>query len=275
MAGDSWYYAFNNAQQGPVSLDQLRQLIAVGELGAESLVWREGMAEWAAAESVPGLFQGAAVRPNIGAGNDPSSVATDEKVASSGDYSAPWMGHAEPALMGGQLNYFSTVPDPYAYAGFWLRFAAYLIDYIILSAFGWIVASVVRIAVLASGLQTGSSPLGTYFLRPAGSRGMNGAILAIGLLSQMLVLIGRWLYYGLMEASAYQGTLGKMAIGIKVTDLSGKRIAFGRATGRFFGKILSWLLLGIGFLMIGGTDRKQGLHDQMAGTLVLRKGTRT
>jgi uncharacterized RDD family membrane protein YckC len=79
-----------------------------------------------------------------------------------------------------------------------------------------------------------------------------------------------WLYSALMERSSKQATLGKMALGIRVTDLDGNRIGFGKATGRYFAKILSALILGIGFLMVAFTQRKQGLHDMLAGTLVMR-----
>jgi uncharacterized RDD family membrane protein YckC len=56
-----------------------------------------------------------------------------------------------------------------------------------------------------------------------------------------------------------------------VTDLNGDRISFGKASGRFFGKIISRLILGIGFFMIGFTEKKQGLHDMIAGCLVVKK----
>ena len=62
----------------------------------------------------------------------------------------------------------------------------------------------------------------------------------------------------------------KKVLGLRVTDLNGNQISFGNATGRHFAKMLSGLLLGIGFIMIAFTDQKQGLHDQIAGTLVLR-----
>jgi uncharacterized RDD family membrane protein YckC len=78
------------------------------------------------------------------------------------------------------------------------------------------------------------------------------------------------LYAALMESSSKQATLGKMALGVRVTDLDGNRIGFGKATGRHFAKILSALILGIGFLMVAFTQRKQGLHDMLAGTLVMR-----
>jgi len=67
------------------------------------------------------------------------------------------------------------------------------------------------------------------------------------------------MYQAVMESSVKQATLGKMALGIVVTDLSGNRVSFGKALGRYFGQILSGFILGIGFLMIGFTTKKQGL----------------
>ena len=61
-----------------------------------------------------------------------------------------------------------------------------------------------------------------------------------------------------------------MALGMKVTDLAGNRISFLRATGRYFAKIISALILFIGFIMVAFTEKKQGLHDMIAGTLVVR-----
>ena len=80
-----------------------------------------------------------------------------------------------------------------------------------------------------------------------------------------------WIYYAALESSSWHATLGKKILGLKVTDLTGNRITFARASGRFFGKILSGMILGIGFLMAGFTARKQALHDILAGCLVLRQ----
>lgn len=79
-----------------------------------------------------------------------------------------------------------------------------------------------------------------------------------------------WLYWSLLESSGAQATLGKRLLGLKVTDLANRRITFGRATGRFFGKILSGLTFTVGFMMAGFTEKKQALHDIVAGTLVVR-----
>ncbi len=88
---------------------------------------------------------------------------------------------------------------------------------------------------------------------------------------RLLALMAGWIYFASMESSGWQATLGKKALGLKVTDLAGNRITFARASGRFFGKLLSGMILMIGFFMAGFTERKQALHDILAGCLVLRQ----
>ena len=90
-------------------------------------------------------------------------------------------------------------------------------------------------------------------------------------LDLMVALVVQWLYFAVMESSAKQATLGKMAVGIRVTDLAGNRVSFLRASGRYFGKIISGMILCVGYLMAAFTARKQALHDMMAGCLVVRK----
>ena len=146
------------------------------------------------------------------------------------------------------------------YAGFWRRFAAYIIDTIVIIAV-WVILQV------ATGL--------TFECVSPESTG--GADVQVGFscestaIGNLVMLVGGWLYFALMETSSRQATLGKMALGIVVTDADGNRLSFGRATGRYFGKIVSAVILMIGFIMIAFTSRKQGLHDIMAGCLVTRK----
>jgi uncharacterized RDD family membrane protein YckC len=162
------------------------------------------------------------------------------------------------------------------YAGFWRRFAAYFIDGIIVGAVFWIIA-IIGFGGMFGGLMMHArhshnfnysyNSDGTYNGDPAVVMSMIMMCLAFA----AVAAIGGWLYFGLMESSAKQGTLGKMAVGIKVTDLQGNRISFGRATGRYFSKILSGLILYIGYMMAGFTEKKQALHDMIAGTLVVVK----
>ena len=79
-----------------------------------------------------------------------------------------------------------------------------------------------------------------------------------------------WLYFALMESSERGATVGKMALGLRVVTSNGQRLSFMNATGRYFAKIISAIILGIGYLMIAFTDRKRGLHDMIAGTLVIK-----
>jgi uncharacterized RDD family membrane protein YckC len=96
------------------------------------------------------------------------------------------------------------------------------------------------------------------------------AILAIVAIIFLVSVGGGWLYFAVMESSSKQGTLGKMVLKLKVTDLNGNRLGFGRATGRYFAKWINSFALYVGWIIAGFTARKQGLHDFIAGTLVLK-----
>jgi len=141
------------------------------------------------------------------------------------------------------------------YGGFWIRVVAAIIDAIILR----VVVSPVSMIFGGLGLAGGMTGLPH-----------RGLALLGGGVTFILLLFGSWLYEAFMESSSYQATLGKMIFGMKVTDLYGNRISFGRATGRHFAKWLSAMILCIGYMMVGFTERKQGLHDLLAGTLVRR-----
>ncbi|HEV2315008.1 MAG TPA: RDD family protein [Candidatus Acidoferrales bacterium] len=149
-----------------------------------------------------------------------------------------------------------------AYAGFWLRFVAWIIDRILLGvSFSFIslpimAASGLRDIMMNHPPQTLPELFGLF-----------------SMLSRLIALaiVFNWLYYALLESSAWQATLGKKALGLEVTDMAGRRISFARATGRYFGKIVSAFILMIGFIMAGFTAQKQALHDMMAGCLVIRK----
>ncbi len=145
------------------------------------------------------------------------------------------------------------------YAGFWNRFAALFIDSLIIAA--------------------GSAMFSLPFLIAKGLRKTTSYLSLVDfdfILSLLTMLIG-WLYCTLLESSTKRATIGKMAVGIIVTDINGNRISFGRANGRWWGKTISFLILGIGYIMAGFTRKKQALHDIMADTLVLARpeGIRT
>jgi uncharacterized RDD family membrane protein YckC len=152
------------------------------------------------------------------------------------------------------------------YAGFWLRFVAYIIDDLVLSFAAFLISLpfIGGIVFSAIGISESSEFDDKMAMGIAGIIG-----LVFGLI--LVIVIMGWLYFAFMESSKNQGTLGKLALGLKVSDLEGNRISFGRATGRFFGKILSGMILYIGYILAGLTEKKQALHDMLAGCLVVKK----
>jgi uncharacterized RDD family membrane protein YckC len=134
------------------------------------------------------------------------------------------------------------------YADFGKRFLATLLDGVILAIISILINIVVGIALTLINNDTLANLVGNL----------------VG------ITIG-WLYYTIQESSPKQATLGKQALGIVVTDLNGKRISFVKATIRYFSKFISALILFIGYIMAAFTEKKQALHDIIAGTLVVNK----
>jgi uncharacterized RDD family membrane protein YckC len=156
-------------------------------------------------------------------------------------------------------------PYPGPYAGFWLRLVAYIIDAAVLTV-GTFVVVFAAVAIVGAGFLRNLEDLS----------GANGFVAGIGILILLgmifALLAASWIYYAGFESSAQQATLGKMALGLVVTDMEGRRISFARASGRFFAKIITGLIpLFIGYIMAGFTERKQALHDMIASCLVLRR----
>jgi uncharacterized RDD family membrane protein YckC len=145
---------------------------------------------------------------------------------------------------------------PVIYAGFWLRAVALVIDVLPLSI-------VLAQLVMEPMMNRAGLPMNDVWIFVT-----NRSRQAIAV--QLAVSMIAWLYWALLESSPWQATLGKRAMGLRVTDLQGRRISLARASGRFFGKFLSQILF-LGFLLAGFTEKKQALHDLLAGCLVVKK----
>jgi uncharacterized RDD family membrane protein YckC len=141
------------------------------------------------------------------------------------------------------------------YAGFWIRVLSATIDFALLFFANWPVRILVNSAITAVAMNSHPTTQKLHEIRRS-------------IFIPIAMAIG-WAYRAGMESSTKQGTLGKLAIGLKVTDELGNRISLARATARYFAKFLSLLSLGIGYLMAGFDARKQALHDRIAGTMVL------
>lgn len=164
---------------------------------------------------------------------------------------------------GNPYNNFNQNPSV-EYAGFWRRFAAYILDSLIIGI-------PLRIVGFALGVYSFNLSDYSNLFNSANAATTATANTTASSVFSFVSFIILLLYFALMESSNYQATLGKMILGIKVTDLNGEKISFGRALGRYLAKIISWIIIGIGFIMAGFTEKKQALHDMIASTLVVMK----
>ncbi|PLR97477.1 RDD family protein [Bacillus sp. T33-2] len=156
------------------------------------------------------------------------------------------------------------------YAGFWIRFAASLIDSIVLGIPLSIVSMIIFVMIFGA-----SGGLEAFLADPAAiEEGMSEeqiiAMLGAYLLTLLMNIIVSVTYFAGLHASKWQATVGKKLLGLKVTDLDGNRVSFLRALGRYLSMIfLSWIFM-IGYIMAAFTKKKQALHDLIASTVVVK-----
>jgi len=131
-------------------------------------------------------------------------------------------------------------PNSVIYVGFWKRVLASLIDSLVM---------LIPYIIMEVTVSEKAHP----FLNP------------------LIQILSFWAYTAVLQSSYWQATVGKKVLGIIVVDEYGDRLTLKRATGRFFAEILSSLLFCIGFMMVGWTKHKQGLHDKIAKTFVIKK----
>ncbi|MBV6645719.1 MAG: RDD family protein [Cyclobacteriaceae bacterium] len=151
------------------------------------------------------------------------------------------------------------------YGGFWIRFVALIIDGVAL----YIVQTILLTILGAVGL--GFATGGGFDLAALSNPESIGALVSAIMAASVVGWIIQILYGTIMESSKYQATLGKMALGLKVTDINGNRLDFIKSLLRQIGKIISGMLLLIGYIIAAFTEKKQALHDYIASTVVVKK----
>lgn len=264
----NWYYSDAERQrQGPLTAEELVQRFHQGKLRLDTLVWRDGLAEWQplrdftqelALHQTPAetFYTPVEAQPPEArtAQADPFAVPAGVfDTSAAAIYDSPYappratLVSGNAAIRGGEV----------VYAGFWKRVAAYVIDGMVVGIAGGIIGAII------------GGVMGAIFGLNGGLSG--GGFIAIQVVSNVVSISIAAVYYAWFHASANQATLGKMAIGIKVVRSDGEAISFARGIGRYFATILSSLILCIGFLMAAFTERKQTLHDMICDTLVVDK----
>lgn len=225
-----WHVGRGGQSTGPYSTEQLREMAATGRISPGDLVWKEGMAEWADCATVQGLFPATRTADRSSGGPD-------------------WNPYQSPTIDVTTASSDETGAGRIVYAEFMPRLGALILDSIFIALLTIVPAFIIGFgSMMAFGQESGP---------------------AIGsAISQLFSLFVQVAYYVGFETSAKQATWGKQIVGIKVTDLNGRRLTVGRALGRYFAKILSGCTV-IGWFLPLFTEKKQALHDIVAGTLVL------
>lgn len=255
----NWYYVDQGKQAGPVNDAQFAELVRTRKILPDTLVWREGMAAWVAYLEVqpPAPSAGSAGHAGMGSGESPDAVcaecgkmfAIQDMIRHGGVYICA---NCKPVFMqkiaeGAQLK-----TDELQYAGFWVRFGAKFLDGLILGLPFMVVFFLVLIPQIRSGTTT---PERFNFLP---------LMVQIGFVFIQMA-------YQIFFLGKYGATPGKMLCRLKVVTAEGGPIGYGRATGRFFGEMLSGMACYIGYIMVAFDSQKRALHDYICSTRVIHR----
>lgn len=249
----NWYYVEQGKQTGPANDEQFNELVQTGKITADTLVWREGMADWLPYRQVQATtgVAGPEAKPQAICA-ECGKMFPEEETIRYGDLRV--CANCKPiflqklqegaAINTGELNY----------APFGARFGAYFLDAIILLVFNQLI---VRSIMLIS--------TGTIFPGP----GVMPAVLAIFAVAFPMIV---GIAYEAFLVGKYGATLGKMALKMKVVTADGGRVSYARAFGRYFAKLLSSFTCLIGFIIAAfDNPQRRALHDYICNTRVVYK----
>ena len=231
------HYGIRGQRFGPVDLHTFVERIRAGQLSAEDFVWDDDLDDWIPLRRYAVLL-----------------ASLEEAIPDELDPEDPRL---HPLGSDPEGEVAELVP-----AGFALRLVAFVIDNLVL---------LIPMMVWSAFFQniTGTDPVTIEMILEASEAELDALLDQYTLLSGGAFLI-QGIYHALLESSPWQATLGKRALGIRVTNENGERIGIVRAFARHFGRLLCQITFMIGYLMILLTARGQGLHDRVAGTLVVR-----
>lgn len=268
-----WYYAEGGKKVGPLAEADIRRLAHQGKITRNTPVWNQGVSKWVPYGALPGGASCGAshVQKQGGTGGAMAAGATATSVKQSpeGGVACSKCGGSfrdeEVIRYDGSIICVSckpvfsqkskegaALPSSLQYAGFWIRFGAKFIDSVILGFANTILTAVLGLFV-SSGYATAAE--------------QQAAADAPSLIAAGVVQI----FYVTFFVGKYAATPGKMACRIKIVTPEGDRVSYGRAFGRYFGEMLSFITVGIGYIMAAFDDEKRSLHDRICGTRVVMK----
>jgi uncharacterized RDD family membrane protein YckC len=244
----NYHYAVNGQSNGPVTIEQIDDLVKTGSIASDTLIWTDGMPEWQPYSAIRGGSTAGAPRAAL-ASAPPVAGAVVCSVCNQ-SYPSDQVIRYGPSLVCGnckpqflqRLREGAAVAGSLDYAGFGKRFGAKFIDTILIYAINFGFAFLV-------GMVAGDDP---------------SIALVAGVLN-MVIAFG----YPIFFLGKWGQTLGKMAVGVKVVSPDGEPIGYGRAAGRVLAEIVTGFTIGIGYLMVLWDDERRSLHDRIASTRVV------
>jgi uncharacterized RDD family membrane protein YckC len=250
----SWYYAYEGRKVGPITKADLKQLVQSKQVSAATKVWRPGLENW--------VELGRLIKNKSNPVPPPQSPAVPVRAFDCAEcgqrfaeddmlkFDDAWVCAGCKPVFVQKLKEGLQVSGVLNYAGFWIRFGAYFIDYFILM----LVNLMVHI------------PMGFLALPSEQNVGLFMTIQGIVMLIQIVIPA----VYSTWFLGKYGATPGKMACKLKVVTADGGSISYARALGRHFATWISAMILGIGFLMAAFDTQKRALHDRICDTRVVR-----
>jgi uncharacterized RDD family membrane protein YckC len=248
-----WHYSENGQQAGPVSDSELDQLIQSGKLNPDSLVWKEGMAQWEPLSKARGSLALAGSSNGVVCVECKKTVSPNEAIS----YENSWVCSTCKPIFFQKIKEGGIIPGNLPYAGFWIRVGAKLIDGVVM------MIVIIPVFILVFG-----SVFMAAFKNPGGAPpDISPGLIAI----YYFVAIAFPAIYNTFCVGKWGATPGKMAVKLKIVRADGSAISYKRSLGRHFAEMLSGMILYIGYIMIGFDDEKRSLHDRICDTRVIKR----
>lgn len=244
-----WYYAESDDRLGPVSEEEFKILVSTGKIRTDTLVWNLSLSDWQEYGRVSG---------NSGSGADTGGAdrafcSECGKSFSRGDmihYGDSWVCASCKPVFVQKIKEGVTVSGLVQYAGFWIRFGAKIIDWIIIGVFNMLINIPLGLLIGFAGA------------KPARAIGFSVLI--------QIVNFGSAVVYTTFFLGRFSATPGKMACKLKVVTPAGGRISYLRGFARYFGELVSGITLSMGYIMAAFDDEKRALHDRICNTRVIK-----
>ncbi|MCX7818138.1 MAG: RDD family protein [Kiritimatiellae bacterium] len=248
-----YFYADGGTPRGPLSAAELRAMASEGRIGPETLVWRPGLADWVRYRELAETELAAVGQKTARRCVECGQLFSESEMVRLG---SAWACGGCKALVAQRLLEQGQLRTGAAFAGFWARFAAAMLDSILMAvAYYSIYIPVMWSAVRRIGEVGSPTELVT----------LGGVVAVMWLLSVAMFAV-----YEIWMVGRFGATLGKMALRLRVVRADGSPLGYGRAAGRHFAKYLSQLTAGVGYLLAAFDREKRALHDMVADTRVIR-----